>query len=246
MRSRERSRASPRQSPSFAARAHSRRATDSQSRALRNHGRRRARGNARDALNALGIGIRGDDALLIDVAPGYLLQAGLPYAHSDIAIILDATSHRRARALRGRERAARLVGILADAVPRGGTSCVRPTRGSCTTCSRRGRVVRKFTPSDDAAESARRAQRVAGEALYRSRASALKSFRRARRSHRGRDVAAWSRARRVHLARERHGGRTDSRADVRLRQSRALRQAMEARLQRRRLPQRRDTRNRST
>ncbi|HXT17291.1 MAG TPA: hypothetical protein VN706_16755 [Gemmatimonadaceae bacterium] len=62
------------------------------------------------------------DPLVIDAAPSYLLQAGLPYSRSEIAIILDA---RPGNAVPERyqepENARRLVGIVADAVPRNGT-----------------------------------------------------------------------------------------------------------------------------
>lgn len=62
------------------------------------------------------------DPLVIDCAPAYLLQAGLPYSRSDIAIILDA---RPGDAVPERyqdtDNARRLVGIVADAVRRDGT-----------------------------------------------------------------------------------------------------------------------------
>jgi hypothetical protein len=62
------------------------------------------------------------DPLVINCAPAYLLQAGLPYSRSDIAIVLDtepgdAVPERYQEA----ENARRLVGIVADAVRRDGT-----------------------------------------------------------------------------------------------------------------------------
>jgi hypothetical protein len=62
----------------------------------------------------------GGDALVVDVAPGYILQAGLPYAHSDIAIVLDDQPTDVPPRYRDPERASRLVSVVADAVPVGG------------------------------------------------------------------------------------------------------------------------------
>ena len=56
------------------------------------------------------------DDLIIDVAPGYLLRQGVPYSHSEIAIVLDATLTDVPLRYREPERARRLVAILADAV----------------------------------------------------------------------------------------------------------------------------------
>jgi cyanophycin synthetase len=60
------------------------------------------------------------DALIIDVSPAYLLQAGLPYSHSEMAIVLDASLADVPDRYREPERARRLVSILADAVRRDG------------------------------------------------------------------------------------------------------------------------------
>jgi hypothetical protein len=64
----------------------------------------------------------GDDNqhLLIDVAPSFILQAGLPYARSKIGIILDTNLNDVPVRYREEERAERLVATLIDAVPRGG------------------------------------------------------------------------------------------------------------------------------
>jgi cyanophycin synthetase len=61
------------------------------------------------------------DPLVVDVSPGYLLQAGLPYSRSDLAILLDADPVDVPKRYRERQAARRLVGVLADAVRRGGT-----------------------------------------------------------------------------------------------------------------------------
>lgn len=62
----------------------------------------------------------GEEALVIDVAPNYLLQAGVPYARSEMAIILDDRLPDVPPRYQEREHAARLVSVLADAVARDG------------------------------------------------------------------------------------------------------------------------------
>jgi len=61
----------------------------------------------------------GDD-LLIDVAPSFVLYAGLPYARSRIAVILDTNLTDVPTRYQERDRARRLVATVIDAVPRGG------------------------------------------------------------------------------------------------------------------------------
>jgi Cyanophycin synthase-like N-terminal domain len=58
--------------------------------------------------------------LVLDVAPAYLLNAGLPYARSDIAVVLDADLVDVPPRYREEGRNRQLVGVMADAVPRGG------------------------------------------------------------------------------------------------------------------------------
>jgi cyanophycin synthetase len=65
-----------------------------------------------------------DAELIVDVAPGDLLQAGLPYARSDMAIILDTTVSDVPDRYREEERARQLVGVVADAVKRDGVVVV--------------------------------------------------------------------------------------------------------------------------
>lgn len=62
------------------------------------------------------LGFNGPE-LIVDVTPAYLLQAGLPYSRSDIAIILDAQLNDVPDRYREKERARRLVSVVADAVP---------------------------------------------------------------------------------------------------------------------------------
>jgi len=62
----------------------------------------------------------GSEELIVDVSPAYLLQAGLPYSRSDIAIVLDTVLTDVPERYREPERAGRLVATVADAVGRGG------------------------------------------------------------------------------------------------------------------------------
>lgn len=71
------------------------------------------RHETRDEMTRRGLS---DRELVVEVAPGYLLQAGLPYAHSKMAIILDAHLSDVPERYRDPERARRLVGVAIDAV----------------------------------------------------------------------------------------------------------------------------------
>jgi cyanophycin synthetase len=62
----------------------------------------------------------GRDDLLVDVSPGYILQAGLPFCCADMAIVLDTNPVDVPARYREPERAERLVSVLADAVRRRG------------------------------------------------------------------------------------------------------------------------------
>jgi cyanophycin synthetase len=59
-------------------------------------------------------------ALIVDVAPSFILQQGLPYAHSAMAVILDAKPTDVPARYQDPERARRLVATVIDAVPRDG------------------------------------------------------------------------------------------------------------------------------
>jgi Cyanophycin synthase-like N-terminal domain len=79
------------------------------------------RAEARDELvNRRGTG----QELIVDVSPVYLLQAGLPYSRSDIAIILNADLTDVPPRYQAPKRATRLVSVLADAVPEDGVVIV--------------------------------------------------------------------------------------------------------------------------
>jgi cyanophycin synthetase len=65
---------------------------------------------------------RGREAeeLIVDVAPAYILNVGLPYSRSEVAVILDAQVTDVPERYRVEGQAERLVSVVADAVPRDG------------------------------------------------------------------------------------------------------------------------------
>jgi len=73
-----------------------------------------------EAQQALRDRLADPDELVIDVSPNYLLQAGLPYARSRMAIILDADLTDVPPRYQDPERATKLVNVLCDAVERDG------------------------------------------------------------------------------------------------------------------------------
>jgi cyanophycin synthetase len=73
-----------------------------------------------DAQRLLRERLADESALVIDVSPSFLLQAGLPYARSSLAIILDADLTDVPPRYREEESATQLVNVLADAVDRDG------------------------------------------------------------------------------------------------------------------------------
>jgi hypothetical protein len=75
------------------------------------------RASTRDEIVRRGFG---SDELIVDVSPAFLLQAGLPYSRSDIAVVLDTSLTDVPERYRQDERAQRLMAIVADAVPRDG------------------------------------------------------------------------------------------------------------------------------
>jgi hypothetical protein len=72
------------------------------------------------ALLHQALGVADDERLLIDVAPAFILYAGLPYARSRLAIILDTAVTDVPPRYREPGRARRLLATLIDGVPRHG------------------------------------------------------------------------------------------------------------------------------
>ena len=62
----------------------------------------------------------GSADLIVDISPVFLLQAGLPYSRSDIAVITDAAITDVPERYQDPERAQQLLATVADAVPRNG------------------------------------------------------------------------------------------------------------------------------
>jgi cyanophycin synthetase len=75
------------------------------------------RAEVRDEMARRGIG---GDELVVDVAPSYLLNAGLPYHRSEVAVVLDAKPVDVPDRYREEDRARQLVSVLADGVRRRG------------------------------------------------------------------------------------------------------------------------------
>jgi hypothetical protein len=79
------------------------------------------RAGTRDEIVRRGFG---SDELIVDVSPVFLLQAGLPYSRSDIAIVTDTNLSDVPERYREEERAQRLMATMTDAVPSDGVVIV--------------------------------------------------------------------------------------------------------------------------
>jgi len=119
------------------------------------------RAETRDELVRRGFG---NGELIVDISPAYLLQAGLPYSRSDIAIVHDATLADVPERYREEERAQRLVATVADAVDRGGIVVVPAKEWEVQDLVRdAGCRVAIFAPD---ADITRRDRKVARAAAY--------------------------------------------------------------------------------
>jgi cyanophycin synthetase len=121
-----------------------------------------ARDETREALARHNIGTvdaeGSGEALVVTVSPMYILQAGLPYSHSDIAVILDTTPTDVPERYQDPERAARLLSVVADAVPRDGiVVCPDNAHYIHDLIRDAGRRVAKFPTTNDPADRAVRA-----------------------------------------------------------------------------------------
>ncbi|HEX8696710.1 MAG TPA: hypothetical protein VF746_30105 [Longimicrobium sp.] len=79
------------------------------------------RAGVRDEMVRRGVA---EDELVVDVAPAYILNAGLPYSRSELAVVLDADVDDVPGRYREEGRNRQLVSVLADAVRRGGIAVV--------------------------------------------------------------------------------------------------------------------------
>jgi hypothetical protein len=76
-----------------------------------------ARAETRDEIARRRVGCAD---LVVDVSPAYILQAGLPYSHSTLAVVLDTAPTDVPERYRDPERARQLLSVVADAVDCGG------------------------------------------------------------------------------------------------------------------------------
>ena len=108
------------------------------------------RAGVRDEMVRRGVS---PEELIVDVAPAYLLNAGLPYSRSDIAVILDADVADVPQRYREEERNLRLVSVVADAVPRDGIVVVPAKEWEVQDMARdAGCRVAIFATDDDVTE----------------------------------------------------------------------------------------------
>lgn len=90
-----------------------------------------------------------DEALIVDVAPSYILNAGLPYGRSEVAVILDADVQDVPDRYREEDRNLQLVSVLADAVRRDGIVVVPSTEWEVQDMARQARCrVAVFSTRD--------------------------------------------------------------------------------------------------
>ncbi|CAN5325506.1 hypothetical protein BH24GEM2_BH24GEM2_10780 [soil metagenome] len=104
-----------------------------------------------------------DEELIVDVSPAYILNAGLPYGHSAIAIILDTEPTDVPERYQDPERAEQLVSVIADAVDREGIVVVPAKAWGVQDAVRdaRCRVAIFATDDDVSSKDARVARAVA-------------------------------------------------------------------------------------
>jgi cyanophycin synthetase len=122
------------------------------------------RAETRDEIVRRGFG---NGELIVDISPAYLLQAGLPYWRSDIAVVLDTALTDVPARYREEERAQRLVATVADAVDRGGIVIVPAKEWEVQDLVRdAGCRVAIFAPDTDIT---RRDKKVARAAAYSGR-----------------------------------------------------------------------------
>jgi Cyanophycin synthase-like N-terminal domain len=90
-----------------------------------------------------------DEALIVDVAPSYILNVGLPYARSEVAVVLDTDVQDVPDRYRTEERNLQLVSVLADAVKRDGIVVVPSTEWEVQDMAREARCrVAVFSTAD--------------------------------------------------------------------------------------------------
>ncbi len=101
-----------------------------------------------------------DSELVVEVNPAVVLQAGLSYATSDMAVVLDGDLVGVPERYRDEERTWRLLAVLIDAVPRGGV-IVAPAKAWALQDAARDQRCRVaiFSGTDDVTDRDRRVAR---------------------------------------------------------------------------------------
>jgi cyanophycin synthetase len=102
------------------------------------------------------------DDVIVDVSPSFLLQAGLPYAESRVAIVTDTELTDVPQRYRHPERAERLVSVIASGVERGGLLIAPATEWELQDDARReGCAVAVFSGTDDITRKDKKVARAA-------------------------------------------------------------------------------------
>jgi cyanophycin synthetase len=105
-----------------------------------------------------------DSDLVVEVNPAVVLQAGLPYATSDVAVISDGDLVGVPERYQEPERAWRLLAVLTDAVPRGGVVIAPAKAWALQDAARRNGCAVAVFAGDEAVTS--RDRRVARAAAW--------------------------------------------------------------------------------
>lgn len=91
-----------------------------------------------------------DDALLVEVAPAFTLQAGLPFSRCELAIVLDAEPADVPPRYQETDNARKLMSVIADAVWRGGVLVAPAKEWEIQDYAREeGCVVAIFAPDEN-------------------------------------------------------------------------------------------------
>lgn len=103
-----------------------------------------------------------EDALIVDASPAFIMQAGLPYAVSDIGVVVDLNLSDVPERYQDPERAERLMSVMADGLERGGV-LVAPAKAWAVQDAARaaGGGVAVFSGANDVTRRDRKVARTA-------------------------------------------------------------------------------------
>lgn len=118
-------------------------------------------GSARSELRAaIARAIGSEDGLIVDVSPAFILQAGLSYAASELAVVIDTELSDVPERYRDPERAERLVTVIVDGLRRGGMLVAPATAWKLQDAARDvGAAVAVFSGSNDITKRDRKVAR---------------------------------------------------------------------------------------